>query len=216
MGGLSSWEEDYRSVKSLWGLEPDHVLAKYSRLIPRGNVLDLGIGEGRNALFFAKMGYEVEGVDISSTAIERCAERAKNANLRIKLDVKDLRETDIPEGRYSLIIAAWVLNFFKRIEIEEIVKDVKNGLKGGGFFYTGVLSVEDPGYESAKKDLPLLEENTFFSEKRGLCMHYFTKDEILSLVSDFKIIHCSEGRELDLSHGEPHYHGFIEIMGQKR
>jgi len=213
---LSSWEEDYRSVKSLWGLEPDYVLAKYSRLIPPGNVLDLGTGEGRNALFFAKMGYEAEGVDISPTAIQRCAERAKNANVRIKLDMRDLRETDIAEGRHSLIIAAWVLNFFRKVEIQGIVKNIKNGLKEKGLFYAGVFSVDDPGYESAEKNLPLLEENTFFSEKRGFYMHYFTKEEILSLVSDLEIIHCSESRELDLSHDEPHYHGLIEIVARKR
>lgn len=64
----SFWEKAYREVVSLWGLEPDHLLKDYARLIPKGMVLDLGIGEGRDALFLAKMGYEVEGIDISETA----------------------------------------------------------------------------------------------------------------------------------------------------
>lgn len=212
---MSAWEEAYRSVESLWGFKPDRVLIEYASFVPKGNVLDLGIGEGRNALFFAKMGYEVEGVDISQNAIERCVKRAKNANLQIKAEVRDLREVDIPQGRYSLIIAAWVLNFFKKTEVEEIIRKIKNGLKKDGFVYIGAFSLNDPCYERAKKNLEAVAENTFYSKKRGSFIHYFTKEEILSLFSDFKVIYHAEGTELDLEHDEPHYHGFIEYMGQK-
>jgi SAM-dependent methyltransferase len=214
----SAWEEAYRSVKSLWGLEPDHTLVDYATLIPKGAVLDLGMGEGRNALFFAKMGYEVEGVDISQTAIERCIERAENANLKVKAEVGDLREVDIPLGRYSLIIAAWVLNFFKKTEVEGIIKKIRNGLKKGGFVYIGVFSIDDPGYERARKLLEVVEENTFYSPRRGSFIHYFTREEVLSLFAGFKVIYYADGTELDLGHGEhsePHYHGFIVYMGQK-
>jgi tellurite methyltransferase len=113
---LSAREEAYRSVKLLWGLKPDHVLVDYGSLVPKGCVLDLGMGEGRNSFFFAKMGYEVEGFDISQTAIERCVRMAKNENLEVEAEGKDLREVDIPKGRYSLIIVAWVLKFFKNLK----------------------------------------------------------------------------------------------------
>ncbi len=212
---ITYWEEAYRSVKSLWGLEPDHALVDYATLIPKGPVLDLGIGEGRNALFFAKMGYGVEGVDISQTAIKRCVERAENANLKVRAEVGDLREVNIPLGRYSLIIAAWVLNFFRKTEVEGIINKIRNGLKKGGFVYTGVFSIDDPGYERAKKLLKAVEENTFYSSRRDSFMHYFTREEVLSLFAGFKVIYYAEGIELDIGHGKPHYHGFIVYMGQK-
>lgn len=215
MKKLSAWEEAYRSVESMWGLKPDHILLEYASLIPKGNVLDLGIGEGRNALFFAKMGYEVEGVDISQTAIERCIERAKKTNLKLKAEVKDLKEVDIPQGRYSLIIAAWVLNFFKKRAAEEIIGKIKNGLKKDGFVYIGIFSLDDPGYKRAKKSLEVVEENTFYSSQRNSFFHYFTREEVLSLFADFQVIYYAVGTGLDISHGGPHYHGFIEYMGQK-
>ncbi|MDH5753756.1 MAG: class I SAM-dependent methyltransferase [Candidatus Bathyarchaeota archaeon] len=215
MEKLSAWEEAYRSVESLWGLKPDHILLEYASLIPKGNVLDLGIGEGRNALFFAKMGYEVEGVDISRAAVERCIERAKKANLKVKAEVRDLKEVDVPQGRYSLIIVAWVLNFFKKTEAEQIMRRIKNGLKKDGFVYIGIFSLDDPSYERAKRRLEVVEENSFYSPKKNSFFHYFTKEEILSLFSDFKVIYYAVGTGLDLSHGERHYHGFIEYMGQR-
>ena len=211
----SAWEEAYKIVKSLWGLKPDHTLVDYANLIPKGAVLDLGMGEGRNALFFAKMGYDVEGIDISQTAIERCIKGAKNANLKVKTEVGDLRKLDIPQGRYSLIIATWVLNFFKKTEIERIIRKIKNGLKKDGFVYIGVFSIDDPGYERAKKLLEVVEENTFYSPKRDSFIHYFTQEEFLSLFTNFKVIYHTNGIRLDLSHGNPHYHGFIVYMGEK-
>jgi len=215
LGSSSSWEEAYRSVESLWGLKPDRTLMEYAKIVPEGVVLDLGIGEGRNALFFAKMAYEVEGVDISQTAIERCLQRAETQNLKVKAEVKDLKEMGIAHGKYSLIIAAWVLNFLRKAEAEKIVDKIKNGLKKDGLVYVGIFSPSDPGCQRAKETLREVEENTFYSEKRNSFIHYFTRDEIVSLFNGFKITYFVEGTGLDIEHGEPHYHGLIEYMGQK-
>jgi|UniRef100_A0A7C6EDI0 SAM-dependent methyltransferase len=212
---LPTWEEVYRNVESLWGAKPDRILVDYATLIPKGKVLDLGIGEGRNGLFFAKLGYEVEGFDISPTAIKRCIERAKDLNLEIKAKVQDLKKIKIPKGKYSLIISAWVLNFFTKSDAVEIVKKIKAGLTKDGFVYIGVFSIADPGYEKSKKNLEPVDENTFYSPARNYFIHYFTKEEFLSFFSEFKIIYFADGTELDLGHGEPHYHGFIEYLGQK-
>ena len=212
----SAWEEAYRDVESLWGLKPDYKLAEYADLAPKGRVLDLGIGEGRNALFFAKKGYEVEGFDMSQTAIDRCIERAKSSNLKLSAKVADLKVVTLPKEEYSLIIAAWVLNFLKKGEGERIALEMKKALKREGIVYVGTFSIRDPGYERAGKNLEVIEENTFYSRKRDLLVHYFTREELLSIFTDFETIYCAEGIGLDLSHDEPHYHGFIEYIGQKR
>lgn len=55
-----------------------------------GKVLDIGIGEGRNALFFAKQGFAVEGIDISETAVERCLELSKEESIAFKRHSEDI------------------------------------------------------------------------------------------------------------------------------
>lgn len=116
--------------------------------------------------FFAKMGYEVEGIDISETAIKRCIKRAKDANLKVRAWIEDLRRLDIPQEKYSLIIAAWLLNFFKKVEAEEIIFRIKKGLKKEGLIYLGVFSLDDPGYKKAKQNLKPIEESTIFPKKK--------------------------------------------------
>ena len=134
---------------------------------------------------------------------------------KVKAQVEDLKETEITQGKYTLIIAAWVLNFLRKTEVCKIVDKIKDGLKKDGLVYVGAFSTSDPGYQRAKKTLKEVEENTFYSEKRKSFIHCFTRNEIASLFNGFRIICFVEGTGLDIEHGEPHYHGLIEYVGQR-
>ncbi len=72
-----NWNTLYQEAECVWGTKPDYLLLKYAPQIPDGPVLDLGVGEGRNALFFAMKGHKVHGIDISQAAVEKCLERAR-------------------------------------------------------------------------------------------------------------------------------------------
>ena len=51
------WEKEYKNVDTLWGFNPNNMLLTYIDLVPKsGKVLDIGIGEGRNALFLLNKG----------------------------------------------------------------------------------------------------------------------------------------------------------------
>ena len=58
------FEKLYKESECRWGLKQDFILAHFLDLVPKGMVLDLGMGEGRNAIFLAEKGFEVEGIDI--------------------------------------------------------------------------------------------------------------------------------------------------------
>jgi tellurite methyltransferase len=213
--GLFFWDILYRGSKSVWGAKADRTLVEYAKLFPKGHVLDLGIGEGRNALFFAKLGYVVEGIDVSRAAIKKCIRMANQAKLKIAAEVGSVQSMEITPKKYSLIIISWVLNFFNKKEIEQIVVKIEKGLKKNGFVYIVVFATDDPSYRKRKQSLKMVEKNTFYSRKRNSYLHYFTKKEILTLLKDFEVIYCADGTELDISHAKPHYHGFIEYLGKK-
>ncbi|MFX0115225.1 MAG: class I SAM-dependent methyltransferase [Candidatus Hodarchaeota archaeon] len=214
---LSPWEKAYRETSSLWGLEPERTLVKYARLIPKGPVLDLGIGEGRNALFFAKMGYAVEGIDLSETAITRCLERARQANLRVAARVADLRSVTIPPAKFTLIIGAWVLQFLRKTKVETIVERLHAGLIDGGLVYAIVFSREDPGYQEFQDQHEPVdgEAHTFYDASMKTYIHYFTKAELTALFAGFSPVYCMEGIMTELDSGEPHQHGVVEFLGRK-
>ncbi|TYS16674.1 class I SAM-dependent methyltransferase [Rossellomorea vietnamensis] len=211
------WDEQYSKVSKLWGFKPKETLVQYKNLIPKqGKVLDLGVGEGRNALYFAAHGFTVEGVDISTNAIERCRTLAEEAGLNILTLPGDLRNFHIEKNSYSLIILSNILNFFNKDEISEIIQSAKEGLVDQGLIYINAFDIFDPGYEKSKKDYEEVSLNTFYRPNSDSFMHFFTKSELESYFTGYKAIKASQTYSLDLGHGEPHYHGTIELLLQKK
>lgn len=214
--GASDWEKYYQNTKQLLSSDTDFRLLQYLDLIEKGNVLDLGIGEGRNSIPFALNGYNIDGVDTYKPALSRCKEIFKDVETTINLINCDLREYDIKCDNYSLIIVANVLNFFKKSEIDKIVQRIQEGLKEDGILYLTVFSKLEPKYSILKHYQEEVEENTFYIEERNSYVHYFTQEEIKEYFSDFELICLFEGIEYDMSHGTPHYHGGIDFMARKK
>lgn len=228
MAEVNVWEKSYQSVKQLWSSKPDAKLMQYFDLIKKGNILDCGIGEGRNAVPFALSGFNIDGIEISETALKRCRENlmtiynsSENNDLNkneynINLIINDLRTYNIKKDNYTAIVVANVLNFFKKSEIDLIIKNIKEGLKEDGMVYISVFSTLEPRYTFLKENNKQVEENTFYREERDSYVHYFTQKEICDYFSDFELICCIEGLEYDSGHGEPHYHGGIEFIARKK
>ncbi len=70
------WDARYRSADTIWSGNPNpHLVAQVADLSP-GTALDVGSGEGADAIRLAARGWHVTGVDVSPVALDRAAERA--------------------------------------------------------------------------------------------------------------------------------------------
>lgn len=90
------WNERYRAVDALWSSEPNAFLDELATPLPPGRALDLGAGEGRNAVWLAKRGWHVTALDVSSVALSRAAARAAQEGLEldcVEADWRDYRPT---------------------------------------------------------------------------------------------------------------------------
>lgn len=217
---MNVWDIEYQKVEQFWGMTPDYKLVQYKSLFNDGEILDIGVGEGRNCIPFIENKFKIHGVDVSKTAISRCNELFNTVKEDISIDtcfeVADLNNMDFEQNRYSGIIAANVLNFFKKSESEKIIHGLKDALKKDGIIYISAFSIHEPKYLDVKVKYSEIEENTYYVEEKKTYVHYFTKEELVDQFRGFELISCFEGVELDLSHGEPHYHGGIDILFRKR
>jgi SAM-dependent methyltransferase len=82
---------------------PSALLAEWSDRLRPGRALDLACGAGRNALFLARHGWQVDAIDISAVALERAAETARAEGLAVTWIEADLERTR-PTGRYDLVV----------------------------------------------------------------------------------------------------------------
>ncbi|GGK51950.1 class I SAM-dependent methyltransferase [Nocardia camponoti] len=103
--GEEFWEEFYRDRPQIWTGNPNALLVREVSDLTPGTALDLGCGEGGDAIWLAERGWKVTAVDVSPTAIERGKTRA--AGLDITWAAHDLQH-DFPEGTFDLVSAQFL------------------------------------------------------------------------------------------------------------
>jgi tellurite methyltransferase len=215
---MTDWEALYQQDESVWGEKPDDLLREYAPQVAMGQVLDLGMGEGRNALYFARLGYVVRGVDIAQTAIDHCLARAKALNLTMQAEVGNIVDVVIEPNSLTLAISTMCLQFMKPSESTKVMQTIRDGLQPGGLVYLTMFSTDEPGYARLKQSSPEVEPRTFYREAIQSYVHFFEHDEVLNQFPDFRLLYCSRATKLDPGHPgapEPHYHGIITYVGQK-
>jgi len=102
MTAREEWDERYR--ESVWSGRPNDALVREVAGLTPGSALDLGCGEGGDAIWLAERGWRVTAVDVSGVALERAAHHAAVANVadRIEWQRHDLG-TSFPPGRFDLV-----------------------------------------------------------------------------------------------------------------
>ena len=109
VGSQEFWDELYRSRGSVWSGEPNESLVKYVSGLPAGTALDVGCGEGADAIWLARRGWRVTAVDISSVALERATNSATQAGEKVAERIKwvrtDLTESVLTDATYDLVCA---------------------------------------------------------------------------------------------------------------
>jgi SAM-dependent methyltransferase len=106
------WDDRYRSRSALWSGNPNcHLMAEVEGLVP-GAALDVGAGEGADAIWLAGRGWRVTAVDISGVALERAARHAAEAGEgitgRIEWLQRDITEWEPLPGEYDLVSAQYM------------------------------------------------------------------------------------------------------------
>jgi len=106
----AGWEERYRAKPAVWSGRPNPQLVAEAAGLTPGRALDVGCGEGADALWLAERGWRVTAADISTTALDRAAAHAAAAQLADRVDWthNDLRQQPPAEGAYDLVSAQYM------------------------------------------------------------------------------------------------------------
>jgi 2-polyprenyl-3-methyl-5-hydroxy-6-metoxy-1,4-benzoquinol methylase len=87
---MTIWNEKFSSEEYLYGKEPNQFLKDELATLERGKILFLGEGEGRNAVFAAKLGWQVDAVDSSEIGKQKALSLAKENNVTINYMIDDI------------------------------------------------------------------------------------------------------------------------------
>lgn len=184
------------------------------KTIDNQTALDLGCGEGRYALFMARKGCNTLAVDRSTAGIKKLKKLAESHHLAISAQVIDIEDFVFAENQFDIIVVATVLDHLSGKIRQNVINGIKKTLKPEGTLYINVFTVSDPGYIKRMKNPD--EPNSANISDTAECMeYYFDSNELKSLFCDFNILYYYEGIEPDLSHGQPHDHGWACLLAQK-
>jgi SAM-dependent methyltransferase len=104
-----AWEERYRSSAAVWSGRPNAQLVDEATGLAPGSALDVGSGEGADALWLAARGWQVTGVDFSATALGRAAGHADALGTevagRVTWQQADLTAWTPPAAAFDLVTA---------------------------------------------------------------------------------------------------------------
>jgi len=152
------------------GFSPAQFLVENVELLPRGRVLDVAMGNGKNAIYLARLGFDVEGVDISAEVVNGALESARKAGTVIKAQVADLEGGyTIKKGAYDVIIC---FNYLQR----SLIPQIKAGLRKDGIAVYETFIVDQVQFGKPKNPDFLLKHN-----------------ELLNIFRDFRVLRYREG-----------------------
>lgn len=103
MNDAQFWDEMYSSRDQVFSGEPNGVLVTEVAGLPPGQALDVGCGEGADALWLARRGWLVTAIDISATALRRAARTGADVAGRVSWARADLTTMAAPAGAFDLV-----------------------------------------------------------------------------------------------------------------
>ncbi len=165
------WDTRFKGKGFAFGKEPNPFLKKYIHLLPKGRALDIASGEGRNAVFLAQHGFEVDAVDISEKGLKKSMKLAREKGVRINPFLADLDQSQIEKEKYDLIANFYFLR-------RSLIPKIKRGLKKGGrvIFETYTLEQRNLGTGGPKQ-----------------AKYFLRPNELLRLFKNFHILFYREG-----------------------
>ena len=185
------WDARHRAA--LAGDEPprppaDWLVAHAGLLPPAGRALDVACGLGRNALWLAGRGLEVDAVDVSGVAVDAVLARARAQDLPVRALRRDVEADGLPEGPYDVVVDVAFL-------VRALVPDLCRVLAPGGLLlFDTFVADEGPGPVHGPRD-------PAFVLRRG---------ELGRLVAGLEVLELREDRPA------PGEHARARLVGRRR
>ncbi len=147
--------------------EPAPFLVENIRLLPEGRALDVAMGTGRNAIYLAKMGFDVDAVDISPEAVNAALESARKAGVAIRARVANLKgDYSVEKSAYDVIIC---FNYLQR----SLIPQIRDGLRKGGMVVYETFIVDQAQFGKPNNPDYLLQHNELLDMFHDLrCLRY--------------------------------------------
>jgi len=124
------WNDRYSAEDFVYGKEPNEFFKSEIDKLPAGNLLLPSEGEGRNAVYAAKLSWTVDAFDQSEKGKEKCEALAKENNVTVNYTIADAVEIQLEEDKYDMI--AFIFAHYPPSIRKQVHQKCIKALKPGG------------------------------------------------------------------------------------
>lgn len=199
------WNERYSSSEFAYGEQPNQYFKEQLEKLPVGKILFPAEGEGRNAVFAAKLGWAVSSFDISVEGQKKALQLAKRNSVTIDYQVGELETLNYTNGQFDVI--ALIYAHFPADIKSHLHKTLDNYLRKGGTVIFEAFS---------KRHLDYLAKNESVGGPKDIGS-LFSVEEIQADFSNYDVIEVEE-TEIELQEGLYHngQGSVIRFVGRKK
>lgn len=202
---MDDYDEAYSRDEFYWGLEPNDLARTAMEFLNRSGfvrpaVIDIGCGEGRDALFFAESGCAVTAVDISAKGLRKLKDTAERRNLTINTIREDLNVLRLDRS-YHLIYSSGAMTFSSPGAREDIFEN-----------YIASTSIRGINAFNAFVEKPFVETPPDWGSRES----YFGSGDLLSYYGKWDVLRNEEKIFDCTSSGVPHRHAMETVIARKR
>jgi SAM-dependent methyltransferase len=184
----SMWNQRFAGEDYLFGREPNEYLrAQAPLLAPGSRVLCVADGEGRNSVWLARQGLQVDAFDISPVGVAKARRLAAEAGVSIDYSVSDCDQWPWPQAGYGAVVAVFV-QFAEPAMRERLFANMVRALQRGGLL---ILQGYTPGQLAYKTGGP------------GELSHLYTAELLREAFKSLEIIELVD-YEAELNEGARH------------
>jgi SAM-dependent methyltransferase len=189
---VAFWDARY-AQGLVYGTEPTSVARQLVPVLRAHKVrrlLEAGCGSGRDAVFYAREGFEVTGSDISAQALHRARQRAATEGLQASFLVDDLVETQFPAGTFDAAIAIHLVHLQPEDGRRAMVNQLWRLTRDAGLIVMANYSTREAGFDTWQRHI---EPNSRIDPK-GKVIHFFDEDDLRALLppARFEILTLEE------------------------
>ena len=198
----TNYEKWYEGGGYYWGTEPADFCDELIKLCPPSKgkkVLDIGCGEGKDAVYMASKGYDVYAFDLTENGIRKTKLLAEEKDVDVKAYVDDIN-TFVTDEQFDIIYSSGTIQYLFEENKAAFFEKIGKITKKNGFVFFNVF-VEKPFLE--------LPPDWDIEEKM------WKSGELFSYFPDWKLHRIDETIFEDNSNGIPHYHCMDTIICEK-
>jgi len=192
------WDQRYAENETVYGYEPNKFFKLFIDLHKPGSILLPAEGEGRNAVYAASKGWQVDAFDFSEVAREKALDFARGENVLVNYDLKNITAFKA-EKLYDAVGLIYV--HLPEEQRKKFHQEIYNSIKPGGFMVLEAFAKEQAQFESGgPRDTALLYDAP-------------------SLCNDFPFLHLMSCEQKEIILNEGDYHkgkaAVLRIIGQR-